>query len=464
MNLPARFHHQFLSPLFLVYLLASTRYITAFLAKAPSKIAKIDITSFNKREQTLSYCVNDIIHLQKSMLRNNEKPLFMSRNENDFVEDNDLSRRDMMGKSAILFSSILTGSIGFGTANAEEPLPASSSSPKNILITGCNSGIGFDAALRMASKGNNVILACRTLSKAQDTAARIAAEQQASGQTSSGKLIPGECDLSDLSSIKRFVEDLQKNDIFSGDNKKLDVVCYNAGLAPSTEDKESKRTKDGFELTVGTNHLGHFYLNSLLLPLISPQTGRIVITASGVHDPATGGGKQGTPATLGDLKGLETKDFDMIDGGAYNPDKVYKDSKLCNVFFARELQRRLSESNNIKVYAFNPGLIVSTGLFRNQNPLFTKVFDFAATDLFKVGESVAWGGGALEYLALAGNLEGADLGIEGLYYDSPPGTSQKYGEAGYGKQFKPTEVSKEAHDDAKGKKLWELSEKLLSSV
>ena len=163
------------------------------------------------------------------------------------------------------------------------------------------------------------------------------------------------------------------------------------------------------------------------------------------------------------MQGLEkavadgTGQFDMVDGNEFDPDKAYKDSKLCNVFFMRELQKRLDESGKgIKAVAFNPGLIVGTGLFRDQNPIFTRIFDFAATDLLKVGENTHWGGGALEYLTLDSNA----IGNGGLYYTSPPGSS-KYSDAAFGNQFTITDVSKEAMDSAKGKRLWELSEKLV---
>ena len=80
------------------------------------------------------------------------------------------------------------------------------------------------------------------------------------------------------------------------------------------------------------------------------------------------------------------------------------------------------------------------------------MFDFAATDLFKVGENPTWGGEALAYMTTVDS--------KGLYYSSAPGSS-KYGEAAFGKQFAPTAVSKEAHDDAKATRLWALSEKLV---
>jgi protochlorophyllide reductase len=132
--------------------------------------------------------------------------------------------------------------------------------------------------------------------------------------------------------------------------------------------------------------------------------GRIVVMASGVHNPDTPGGAQGKTATLGDLAGFDCdgKNFGMIDGNPFNTDKTYKDSKarfrlhltcrsspcpryshqsicymqLCNVFFLRELQRQLEVlplTKNILVNPFNPGLIVSTGLFCDQPKTFIEV-------------------------------------------------------------------------------------------
>ena len=119
-----------------------------------------------------------------------------------------------------------------------------------------------------------------------------------------------------------------------------------------------------------------------------------------------------------------------------------------------------ASGSNIKVNSFTPGLIVSTGLFRDQNQLFTKVFDVAATNLLKVGESISYGGGCLEYVTLSEKV--GEKG--GLYYYSSPGSS-KYGEEAYGKQFAVGEVSKEAHasDSGLAKRFWELSDKLVGA-
>jgi len=338
-------------------------------------------------------------------------------------------RRDLLRKACGLgLSSMILGTTIPTVADDGE-------AKKTILITGANSGIGFEACKRLAQQGHRLVVACRTKYKAMETIRKL--------DGYGGSLIPGECDLASLGSIKAFAESLPV--------KEIDCLCLNAGLSRNTAAKDVLRTAEGFELTVGVNHFGHFYLNSLLLPIIEPSAGRIVITASGVHDPESPGGKVGVTATLGDLQGLEQEGpmCEMIDGGTFDADKAYKDSKvrpffvcgpfilrwwlshlvlsqiiypqLCNVLFTRELQRRLERNvrtQKITANCFNPGLIVGTGLFRDQNPVFTKLFDLAATDLLKVGETPEWGGGALAYMTML------DESNRGLYYSSDPGKDE----------------------------------------
>ncbi len=289
-------------------------------------------------------------------------------------------RRSMLDKSAKSLASLLVlGTVGSSPALADIKYNAGqSATPKTIVITGSNSGIGYDAAKRMVAQdaGHTVILACRTLEKATDAANRIQEELTAANGGFKGVVIPKKCDLADLSSVDAFVQDFANDD-----KKKIDVLCLNAGIARNTAAKDVLRSKQGFELTIGTNHLGHFYLTNKLMPVLERNKGsHIVVTASSVHDPDSPGGAQGSKATLGSLEGLEKAVvagdgiFDMVDGGSYDPDKAYKDSKLCNIFFMRELQKRLDDKgSDITVNAFTPGLIVSTGLFRDQNPVFTKV-------------------------------------------------------------------------------------------
>jgi Dehydrogenases with different specificities (related to short-chain alcohol dehydrogenases) len=392
-------------------------------------------------------------------------------NHSHFSRRQALSKPFEMALSSLLLAGMATATpiLPIQPAMADIQYNDMITHPQTILMTGANSGIGYDAAKRMALQGHTVLLLCRSLSKAEQAASRIRQElskEVESINVDDINVIPKECNLADLRSIDRFVKELAQDERV----KSIDALCLNAGIARNTAAKDVLRTAQNFELTVGTNHLGHFYLTDLILKLPQPslmkENSRIVVTASGVHDPESPGGAQGSKATLGDLKGLdravERGDgvFDMVDGNEmYDPDKAYKDSKLCNVLFMRELQRRLDkEKRKIQVTAFNPGLIVSTGLFRDQNPVFTKVFDFVATDLFRVGETVHWGGGALEYMALDAKTVGSRCG--GLYYTSPPGSS-KYGDDAYGNQFTVANVSKEASDMEKAKRLWELSEKLV---
>ena len=232
-----------------------------------------------------------------------------------------VSRRQLAKLTGAALSAWMLGS--------NLPAAAESTTPKNFVLTGGSSGIGFQAALQLAQEGHTVVLPCRTYDKSVETV------KQLQSQLSSGTLIPAECNLASLASVKSFSKELPS---LLPRDALVDAVCLNAGLSRNTAAKDVLRTEEGFELTVGTNHFGHFYLNHLLLPMIQPSGGRIVVTASGVHDPDSPGGAQGVPATLGDLQGLERdgRNFDMVDGGEFNADKAYKDSKV-RVFLERQV-------------------------------------------------------------------------------------------------------------------------------
>mmetsp|Transcript_5437 Transcript_5437/g.8203 ORF Transcript_5437/g.8203 Transcript_5437/m.8203 type:complete len:310 (+) Transcript_5437:31-960(+) len=202
-----------------------------------------------------------------------------------------------------------------------------------VVITGASSGIGLDAATKLSSMGQDVHILCRTLAKGKEAALKSGAKGYF------------ECDLSSLQSVRNFAEEW-------GD-KPIDVLCLNAGTAPATKGK-CQYTSEGFEMAVGTNHMGHFLLSQLLLGNMGKsrvENPRLVVTASSVHDPDTPGGDVGSKATLGDLRGLKSylegdKTFDMVDGAQYDGDKSYKDSKLCNVLFTLEMERRLRASGS----------------------------------------------------------------------------------------------------------------------
>ena len=295
---------------------------------------------------------------------------------------------------------------------------------RNVVVTGANSGVGLAGAKLLVAAGHRVTLACRTQAKADAAAAAcmaFAASTSAVGpagkpdfyaaRRAGGMATGAECDLSSLASVRAFAA--------SQEGKPLDTLVLNAGLSLNVGDKEEQFTQDGYELTVGTNHIGHFALAQQLLPALSKGAApRLVVTASGVHDPTSGGGKQGGPekwANLGDLSGLEKgKGFTMVDGGAYDPDKAYKDSKLCNMLFTAEAARRYRD--RITVNAFSPGLIADpNGFFRNQNKVFGSAFQ-AISKGVGVAETNDFAGSALAYLA----VDPAMAAQTGGWYDATP--------------------------------------------
>ena len=332
---------------------------------------------------------------------------------------------------------------------------------RRVVVTGANSGVGLAGAKLLTAAGHDVTLACRTQAKA-DAAAAACMEYAASasavgpagkpdfysGRRAGGIARGAACDLSSLASVRAFAASQQ--------GAPLDTLVLNAGLSLNVGDPEEQFTAEGFELTVGTNHLGHFALASLLRPSLAKSSlkPRLLVTASGVHDPTSGGGKQGGPekwASLGELKGLEGgARFTMVDGGAFDPDKAYKDSKLCNMLFMAEAARRWGGGGGgITANAFSPGLIADpNGFFRNQNKVFGSVFN-GISKAVGVAETNDFAGSALAYLAVDPAMEGKTGG----WYDALP-----LGKHSLGKHA----PSVEAQDVAKQKRLWEVSEKLVA--
>ena len=274
--------------------------------------------------------VVDAFGIQKSKLIRRSSQLYANAASGEPTT----GRREALVWSGISLASLL---LGGSPANAEEP--------KTILITGSSSGIGLEAAKFLADKGHTLVLANRSEKRSAETVDKIRS------YTSAGTLLPCACDLGSLTSIEKFVRDLPV--------KSLDISCLNAGLTLNYDDMNIQRTEDGFEITVGVNHFGHFYLNHLLMPKIDPN-GKIVVTASGVHDPDSPGGAQGVPASLGNMEGLERdgKNCEMIDGQPYNPDKAYKDSKVSRltIDFSRVPFCRHRDVEFIEFFLSSPAL------------------------------------------------------------------------------------------------------------
>jgi protochlorophyllide reductase len=210
---------------------------------------------------------------------------------------------------------------------------------KVVLVTGANSGIGFEASRQLVESGCRVLMAARSLDKAE---ASVNAVATAGGMRGSAEAVV--LDLADLDSVRAWARE------YVASGRALSAIVCNAGVAPDREgagvsgaaaaarDDAIQRTAQGFEQTIGVNHLGHFALVALLMPsLRATLNARVVVTSGEIHNAESPDGKNGAPPTLGSLAGLSGgAGFAMCDGGAFDGNKAYKDSKLCGVLFARE--------------------------------------------------------------------------------------------------------------------------------
>ncbi len=182
-----------------------------------------------------------------------------------------------------------------------------------VIVTGGNSGIGYEAALALAGKNAQVILTARSLDKGE-AAARSIREKYPRAEVAVMEL-----DLADLKSVRNFAQ------AFLAKYKRLDILINNAGVMALPQ----RKTVDGFEMQFGTNHLGHFALTGLLLPILkTTPNARIVTVSSGAH-------------VRGDIH------FDDLQWEKkYAPWGAYAQSKLANLLFAYELQRQLSATGS----------------------------------------------------------------------------------------------------------------------
>jgi NAD(P)-dependent dehydrogenase (short-subunit alcohol dehydrogenase family) len=277
-----------------------------------------------------------------------------------------------------------------------------------VIVTGSSSGIGYETARVLANKQASVIIAVRNLEKGNKALAKIIQQSQ------DADLKVMELDLANLASVKNFAENFNKN------YSRLDLLINNAGVMIPPYAK----TTDGFELQFGTNHLGHFALTGQLLELlISTENSRIVNVSSGAHN-------------FGNL------DFDDLnwEKRTYAKWTAYGDSKLANLYFTYELDRKLKK-NGIKtlVTASHPGW-TATELQRTAGDVMKYLNGIFAQDITM---------GALPTLRAA-----TEEGLKGSEYFGPGGFMEV---KGYPVKVESNDLSK---DQAIAQKLWEVSEKL----
>ncbi|NJO42081.1 MAG: protochlorophyllide reductase [Cyanobacteria bacterium RU_5_0] len=309
-----------------------------------------------------------------------------------------------------------------------------------VVITGASSGVGLYAAKALAQRGWQVVMACRDVSKTEKAAQTL--EMQPDSYT----IMP--IDLASLESVRQFVN------TFRASGKSLDALVCNAAIYMPLL-KEPLRSPEGYELSVATNHLGHFLLCSLMLEDLKNSSApdrRLVILGTVTHNPDELGGKIPPRPDLGDLEGFKEgfkAPIAMIDGKTFEPVKAYKDSKVCNVLTMRELHRRYHEPTGITFSSLYPGCVADTPLFRNHYPLFQK--------LFPLFQKHITGGYVSQELAgerVAAVVADPEYNQSGVYW-SWGNRQQKEGKSFVQK------VSPEARDDEKAKQLWDLSEMIV---
>lgn len=304
---------------------------------------------------------------------------------------------------------------------------------KTVLITGGHKGLGLSAVKCIAaSRNHDIILAGRNLTEIEEVAAPLRKQH--------GIVIQAiEMDTSSMESVRlassKIRDKLRKEEIHP-----LQVIICNAGVNIFGKPQYNS---DGHEKIFATNHLGHFLLVNLLIDEILPS-GRIIITSSGTHDPETADGKY--------IKTLEPDAIMLANEGktkqAHSSMVRYSTSKLCNILFAYELERRLKSSNTpISSTAYDPGAMTGTELGRNAPFLMRKLLASGILNpVLRLSGvtmgSVAFSGESLARLAIASDFQD----ISGKYFQSNAGNLIMRKSSG------------KSYDLGAAKKLWQDSE------
>jgi NAD(P)-dependent dehydrogenase (short-subunit alcohol dehydrogenase family) len=282
------------------------------------------------------------------------------------------------------------------------------------VVTGANTGLGYETAAALAGHGAHVVLAVRNLDKGKDAAARITA------QSPHADVALAELDLTSLDSVRAAAEQLRSA------HDRIDLLINNAGVMWTPK----STTKDGFELQFGTNHLGHFAFTGLLLDRLLPVVGSRVVTVS----------------SMGHRIRADIHFDDLQWERGYSRVGAYGQAKLANLLFTYELQRRLAPHGTTIAVAAHPGGSRSE-LTRNLP---------------------AWAGAVLTVIEPL--FQGADMGaLPTLRAATDPGVlgGQYYGPDGFGEQRgypKVVASSAKSHDVDVQRRLWAVSEELTGVV
>lgn len=286
---------------------------------------------------------------------------------------------------------------------------------KTFVITGANSGIGFEAAKLLAAQGGQILLVCRTLAKAEKAVSQIQASASGGGQAHIVQM-----DLGDMASIRDGAEAILQR------APRIDAFVANAGVMSPPKRQE---TTDGFEVQFGTNHLGHFLLAGLLSKSIEAGRGRYVSVSSTMH-------KVG-------LKRIRFEDPNWVT--SYTPAAAYSQSKLANALFIRELNNKLkARGEDARGFICHPGYAATALQTKETRGLVKTLMSVGNSLMAQSAEKGGW-----PTVLCATNSEARP----GAYY-GPTGLFELRGPVG------DCKLAPQALDDEAAAKLWTLSEEL----
>ncbi len=323
------------------------------------------------------------------------------------------------------------------------PSGVQAGTPGTVLITGTTSGVGLNAAKAMVDRGWRVVTANRDPVRAAEAADALGIDSR--------QLNHLRIDFGDLESVRAGVETLVAS--LSGE---LDALVCNAAVYKPRL-KQPERSPQGYEISMATNHLGHFLLIQMLMESLqasSHPSRRVVILGTVTANSKELGGKIPipAPADLGDLSGFEQgfqAPISMASGKAFKPGKAYKDSKLCNMITTQELHRRLHEGTGIVFSSLYPGCVADTPLFRNTPKAFQTIFPW-----FQKNITGGYVSQALAGERVAQVVADPEFAVSGVHWSW--GNRQKKD----GRQFSQ-ELSDKATDPSTAARVWDLSMKLV---
>ena len=377
-------------------------------------------------------CTCDAFTPQHTSPRHGQTTVMASSSTNDVSDEPTSSRRGFFKKA--LGGAALAGIVANGIAvQGPSPFipPSQSLNGKLIVITGGNTGLGLESGKRLAAAGATVVLTSRSIVKGEKAVQSVKDYVKETTGAENNKIYTVPLDLCDLESVKKFPDLLKETNGFKEINH-VDVLMNNAGVMAVPD---LQITKDGFEKTFQSNHLGHFVLTGVLEPMLNPDRSRIVNVSSMAHLIAS--------------RGL---DMENLNGEKeYGPWQAYGNSKLENILFTKELQRRADEAGKkITAVSLHPGAvrtdlpryIIGEDKFVSMQDATPKITDeLKVLPLMYFTKSVDRGANSQIYLSA---FEGKDEDVAGKFFIN----------------MKETKLGSAAMDSDVAKNLWSVSEEM----